>query len=147
MYRWCRMWERGSSIHTPYNAEFERMFKGQTGGRGDLSIPMPPTPHLISPGAEGVASFICLHNCRPVCLFVWLMLVRSAALLLRRQRRHHKWLNPLPSFCLTLALTPARPGKEIHLNTRVLCKMEEHSYLFPIPRCSACFSMMVLTVI
>lgn len=46
IYRWCKMREWGSSIHTPYNAECERMFKGQTGGRG--ICPYRHRRHLIS---------------------------------------------------------------------------------------------------
>lgn len=70
-------------IHRPCDGRCEKTFEGQT---RDLSISL-STSDLISHSAVGVASFICLHNCRPACRFVWHMLVESAARSLSRRRR------------------------------------------------------------
>lgn len=64
------------SIHEPCNRRCEKTFECQT---RDLSIQL-STSDLISLSAEGIASFICLHNCRPACLCVWHMVVKSTAL-------------------------------------------------------------------
>lgn len=89
-------WERSPSIHRTYDAEHVWMFEG-AGDWGGSAHPTVNTWSHFPLGAEGVASFICLHNCRPACLFVWHLLVRSTALLLHRQRKRGKCSSPLPA--------------------------------------------------
>lgn len=75
--------------------------------------------HLISfsLSTKGVASFICLHNCRPACLCVWHIVVKSTTLLLSNRRSLHK-ITPFFStpffFASHFSLTLARDGNENH---------------------------------
>lgn len=81
-------------------------------GPRDLSVSL-STADLISPlSAEGVASFICLHNCRPACLCVWRVAVKSAALLLFPRRKEAS-LKQLHSFAPSLLAFTAFPSAQI----------------------------------
>lgn len=75
--RICLIWDEDVFTRS-CDSRCEKTFECQT---RDLSIAL-STSDLISLCAEGVASFIRLHNCRPACLCLWHMVVKSAALLL-----------------------------------------------------------------
>lgn len=71
-------------LHWPCDSRCEKTFEGQS---RDLSISLSTSDLILSLSAEGVASFICLHNCRPACQSGWHMLATSTTRSLPRQRR------------------------------------------------------------
>lgn len=71
-------------LHWPCDSRCEKTIEGQS---RDLSISLSTSDLILSLSAEGVASFICLHNCRPACQSGWHMLATSTTRSLPKQRR------------------------------------------------------------
>ncbi len=96
--------------HRQNDSRREKTFECQT---RDLSISL-STSDLVSLSAKGVASFICLHNCRPACLCVWHIVVKSTTLLLSNPWSHHKITQffSLFSSSFTFSLTLSRHANE-----------------------------------